>query len=400
MKQTLCEYNPIRCQVLSEGKDAKGDPVLKVLVKWQQAEKINGNKRRYRRALLEREIARLSPMMKNGEVWGSAYHPEDGIGKVGDITHSWDKIWIEPNGECFGEISVLPTSAGKDLQIILRKGRIGMSSRGKGTLTHKSETIDGAMQEFDDVNEDYFCLSPGDFVLGASVDDAGPVRILEQEMNLEREGKVEEDAEMEEFLENASDEELDVMEFLADLGDAEFDQVMNLPDEEFEEYLKDNYFAKLGEQIINNPLSLTEEFISLDKAIRDAVKDTFGDAAWVKDFSQDSIIFTAQNPGSPDVLLMVGYLLFDDGIEFVGDPVIVNRTEDYEEVVTESLKTKVQKSLPRNENLPFGELSAEELRNSGYTKRFSPPDLKLSENENKNALSPSDRILLRKKSEK
>jgi len=184
MKQReILEYIPTTCQILGEGTDKKGEQTLRVLVKWQQAGKINGNKRRYRKELLEREIERLSPLMKGGEVWGSSYHPEDGVGKVSDITHSWEKVWMEPSGECFGEIEVLPTSSGKDLQVVLRKGKIGMSSRGRGTLTLTKDTLEGKEVEFDDVNDDYHMITPGDFVLGPSVDDAGPVRILESKLN-------------------------------------------------------------------------------------------------------------------------------------------------------------------------------------------------------------------------
>jgi hypothetical protein len=183
-RREILEYIPITCKILEEKPDKRGEPSLRVLVKWQQVDKVNGNRRVYRRPLLEREIGRLSPMMRGGEVWGSSYHPEDGVGRVGDITHSWEKAWIdEKTGECFGEIEVLPTSNGKDLMVVLRKGKVGMSSRGRGTLTHKKDTIDGKEEEFDEVNDDYQMITPGDFVLGPSVDDAGPVRILESRLN-------------------------------------------------------------------------------------------------------------------------------------------------------------------------------------------------------------------------
>jgi hypothetical protein len=182
--RTILEVTPTRVQILESKNDDNGDPTLRVAVKWQQAEKINGNKRRYHKSLLEREIKKLQPKIEEGAVWGSTFHPEDGIGTIDDISHQWEKIAMdEKTGECTGEILVLPTTRGLNLQKILRHGTVGMSSRGKGTLTHTKEVVNGVEEEFDDVNDDYNLIVPGDFVLGQSVEDAGPIRILESKLN-------------------------------------------------------------------------------------------------------------------------------------------------------------------------------------------------------------------------
>lgn len=185
-RREILEYMPGTCEILSEGKDKQGSDTLRAKVLWQAAGVINGNKRRYRKEILEREIKRLTPKIAEGEVWGCSYHPEDGVGRVQDISHQWQKVWLdEKTGECFGELEVLGTSAGKDLQVLLRKGKIGMSSRGRGTLTKMTEKINGVEETFDDVNDDYQMLTPGDFVLGPSVENAGVIQILESQLNAE-----------------------------------------------------------------------------------------------------------------------------------------------------------------------------------------------------------------------
>jgi hypothetical protein len=318
-KQLILEYAPVTCRVLEERIDKNGEPTLRVLVKWQQADKVNANKRLYRRPLLEREIGRLSPMMKNGEVWGSSYHPEDGVGRVQDISHQWEKAWIdEKTGECFGELSVLPTSQGKDLMVVLKKGKIGMSSRGKGTLTHKTGVVEGREQEFDEVNDDYFMLTPGDFVLGPSVDDAGVVKILESKIN-----------------ENVGEE-----------GEDELEKELQETEDE---------------------LDLDEEFTSLRSALEDAVRAGFDPDSWVKDFSATEVVVQRTERdlvtgATADVLLRMPYSIDDKTDEI---------TVDFSSA--EAVKSAVDYVPEELDEARFGKLSEMEMRISGAKAQFGRP---------------------------
>jgi len=183
-------------RVISEKKEADGNH-LRVLVKWQQADRINGNNRLYPRSLLQREISKISERIARQEVWGSPGHPDDGIGNPDDISHIWEKVWMTDKGECLGEVEVLPTTRGKNLQVTLKRGKIGMSSRGKGTLIPESRN--GVT--YDRVADDFNLISPGDFVLGQSVQDAGNIKVLENQPDDEAEKNL---AEMIRDIESAS----------------------------------------------------------------------------------------------------------------------------------------------------------------------------------------------------
>lgn len=180
------EFMPAEFTVLDEKvvNEKTGDAELKVQVKWQHWGKINNNKRRYRRELLEREVGRLMPEMEKGKVTGAAYHPKDGIGETSDISHIWEEASIVDDGTCLGVARVIPTSSGKNLQTLIKSGvGIGVSSRGFGTVTEKVEKIEGKEVKFFDVNDDYQLRSLGDFVMSPSVPDAGIRRILEEQLN-------------------------------------------------------------------------------------------------------------------------------------------------------------------------------------------------------------------------
>lgn len=179
----LCipEYEILDEVAIGKKKDKSG---LRVKVKWQEVDTININHRKYPKELLAREIARLAPKLENGEIIGAAYHPEDGIGETVDTSHKWDKVEIEDDGSCTGELTVLPTSKGSDIITQLQAGvKLGMSSRGFGTVTERTEKIDGKEIKYDEVNDDYRLQSFGDWVINPGVEGAGFIKMVESQMN-------------------------------------------------------------------------------------------------------------------------------------------------------------------------------------------------------------------------
>lgn len=184
-KKAKLEFTIAECKVLDEEvvDEKTGDKILRVQAKWQQAGDINNNKRRYRRELLQREINRLQPQIEKGAVYGATYHPRTGEAEIDDVSHVWEKVWMDKDGACYGEAKILPTQRGKNAQILIKHGgRIGLSSRGFGTTTQKTETIGGKTVSFNDVNDDYQLASPGDFVLTPSVLNAQITKVLERQM--------------------------------------------------------------------------------------------------------------------------------------------------------------------------------------------------------------------------
>jgi len=179
----LCipEYEVLGEVAIGKKKEKIG---LRAKVKWQHVDKVNINDREYPKELLAREIARLTPKLENGEIVGAAYHPEDGVGETTDTSHKWDKVSIEEDGSCVGELTVLPTSKGSDIITQLQAGvKLGMSSRGFGTTTEKTKKIDGEEVKYQEVNDDYRLQSFGDWVINPGVPDAGFIKMVESQMN-------------------------------------------------------------------------------------------------------------------------------------------------------------------------------------------------------------------------
>lgn len=190
----ILEYSPATVEILAEKivDEKSGDKELDVKVLWQKAGVVNNNGRRYRKELLQREIKKISERIKNGEtVWGSHMHPEDGVGETEDISHKWNSVGMNKDGICEGELTILPTASGKNIQVLVKSGRLGLSSRGFGTMTKKEEPVNGEKIKFDDINDDFELASPGDWVVRPSVRGAGnikvseSIRILESELNKE-----------------------------------------------------------------------------------------------------------------------------------------------------------------------------------------------------------------------
>jgi len=178
------EFEAVNAQILEESLDENTkDPTMRVQVKWQHGNIVNRNGRLYQKELLQREIDRLQEQVVNGEIYGASYHPTTGVANINDVSHIWNKIWMDENGECYGECTVLPTRTGKDAMVLIKHGRVGVSSRGAGTVTEKRGRVNGKMSTYSEVNKDFRLLSPGDFVLTPSVPDARVRAVMEDSMS-------------------------------------------------------------------------------------------------------------------------------------------------------------------------------------------------------------------------
>jgi hypothetical protein len=101
------------------------------------AEKINANGRVYPKSLLEREVKNIMPLVETKSVYGALDHPTDPTmrlsGEYG-ACHVITNLKMKGN-EVLGELEVLGTHNGKELRAIIESGgRIGISSRGLGSL--------------------------------------------------------------------------------------------------------------------------------------------------------------------------------------------------------------------------------------------------------------------------
>lgn len=174
----LIEIYSTNCN-LEEKSRNENEPV-KAEITFQVADVINANNRRYSRSVLEKAINKVNEKISSGQtVWGCGFHPSDGEGRVSDVSHKIERLWMEKSGTCKGLISILPTSVGKDAEVLARTGKVGISSRGSGTTTKKVEKVDDKEIAFEEVNEDFDLMSI-DFVLNPSVMGAGTDKIFEE----------------------------------------------------------------------------------------------------------------------------------------------------------------------------------------------------------------------------
>jgi len=91
---------------------------------------------------------------------------------------------------------------------------------------------------------------------------------------------------------------------------------------------------------VDEKIVLDEQFFPLDQALRDAIKEKFGQWAWVIDYSDKEIIFQVDMPMTaavpsgvikPPVPKLMKYRVTKQTVELLGDPIEVKRVVRYEE---------------------------------------------------------------------
>lgn len=146
--------------------EAKSGQNMKIRGVFQRADEANNNKRIYSRTLLEREMTRLGESIKNRSLMGELDHPSYESVKLANVSHIITNLRMVGN-EMIGEAEILNTPAGQVAQKLIEGGvRVGISSRGMGTLT---EGMGGVKH----VNED-FKLVTFDLVADPSTRGAFP----------------------------------------------------------------------------------------------------------------------------------------------------------------------------------------------------------------------------------
>lgn len=129
-------YSFGQLQVLSEG---TSNSPMRVRGLFQEAEKVNGNKRRYPTKLLEREVKKLGSMLSERRLVGELDHPSDEVVHLTNASHLITGLQMEGN-KVIGEAEILNTPSGKVLQELLKAGvKIGISSRAVGGLTFNND---------------------------------------------------------------------------------------------------------------------------------------------------------------------------------------------------------------------------------------------------------------------
>lgn len=145
------------------------------------------NKRVYPRPLMERELSILQPKMVDNQVFGELDHPGDGTTKLQRVSHLITKAELQDDGLIIGEAVILPdTRNGKQLMAILKNGgKVGVSSRGFGSV---QSDADG-----NDVVQDDFQLLTWDFVADPAAAGSYPEFTTESKKDVKVEIKISEE---------------------------------------------------------------------------------------------------------------------------------------------------------------------------------------------------------------
>lgn len=180
-KQTIFECLFTDVEVISEKvvDEARGLKEIEIKLRWQKWGTINANGRLYPKPVLQRVIGDLNSRIelasnrKGPNVYGMPFHPADGVGRLTDVSHIFTKVWMEEDGACWGHALILANPLGQAIQALYEKGPIGVSSRGFGTMTKKTTKLEGKTVQYFEINDDFRCETPGDFVIRPSVAGAG-----------------------------------------------------------------------------------------------------------------------------------------------------------------------------------------------------------------------------------
>jgi hypothetical protein len=101
---------------------------------FSSAEVENNNKRRYKKELLEREIDKLTESkIDNKNAFGELGHPQNpeiNLDKVAILTNILE--W--KGNDVYGRAKVLDTPMGNIARTLIKEGKLGISSRGLGTV--------------------------------------------------------------------------------------------------------------------------------------------------------------------------------------------------------------------------------------------------------------------------
>ena len=104
-------------QILSENKK---NNTIKVRGLFGEAETKNGNGRIYPQKLLQREVSRLQPQIKERRLIGELDHPSEEVVHLSNASHLITDLQLEGN-KVIGEAEILNTPSGKVLQELIRQ---------------------------------------------------------------------------------------------------------------------------------------------------------------------------------------------------------------------------------------------------------------------------------------
>ena len=128
--------------------ESKSTGTMKIAGLFQRADTPNHNNRIYEKKLLIREIVRLDEAVKERRLMGELDHPSHDAVKLQNVSHLVTKLSMKGN-DMMGEAEVLSTPSGQVAQALIKGGvKLGISSRGMGTLRERQDGISLVNDDF------------------------------------------------------------------------------------------------------------------------------------------------------------------------------------------------------------------------------------------------------------
>ena len=155
-------------EILTEGKGKD----MKIKGVFMQAETKNRNGRVYPLDVLQKEVARYNKeLVETKRAFGELGHPEGPTVNLDRVSHMIEELVPEGNN-IIGKAKILDTPNGKIVKELLNAGaKLGVSSRGMGTLEKKGQT--------NYVKDDFYLATAGDIVADPSAPKAFVEGIME-----------------------------------------------------------------------------------------------------------------------------------------------------------------------------------------------------------------------------
>lgn len=146
-------FEPVK-QTLSESLTGKGPFVVKGIL--QRAEATNQNGRSYPYNTLLREAQKYTEgFIKERRALGELDHPESQVVNLKNVSHNVIEMHWEGK-DLMGTVEVLSTPSGNILKELFRSNiRLGISSRGLGTIKKISEGVDQVQDDFELIAFDF-----------------------------------------------------------------------------------------------------------------------------------------------------------------------------------------------------------------------------------------------------
>lgn len=100
---------------------------------FSSAELKNNNKRRYKKEILEREVAKVNEKIDKKCLWGELGHPPNPEVNPDKIALRTVKLEWKGNN-LYGKAKILDTPMGQIAKTLIKEGAMDISSRGLGTV--------------------------------------------------------------------------------------------------------------------------------------------------------------------------------------------------------------------------------------------------------------------------